>query len=268
MPIVSLNGQNIYCDVTGSGDPLLLLHGLGSSGRDWEEQVPAFSTRYQVITPDLIGFGRSSKLTQACGIPEFAGQVFALLEYLQIDRCHVLGFSMGGAVAFQMATDFPERIRSLIILNSLPSFLPDTLSKQKEFLLRRIMVRLFGLKSLGRIMARRLLPRDDQLELRNKMAGHFADNDKKSYLIWLNALSVWSVTERLGTLSMPVLLISADHDYTPIDDKRKYLEQIPNAQLKVVENSRHLTPIDQARAFNRMVMDFLAELPVAKNDRS
>jgi pimeloyl-ACP methyl ester carboxylesterase len=59
---------------------------------------------------------------------------------------------------------------------------------------------------------------------------------------------------------MPVLMISADQDYTPVEEKREYVEQMPNARLQVIRDSRHATPVDQAEVFNKVVLDFLAEV--------
>ncbi len=259
MPVVRIGSHLLHYETNGSGEPLLLLHGIGSSALDWHEQVPVFSSRYQVIAPDLAGFGRSENLTQPHSIAEYAEDMFGLLDYLGIDRCHVLGYSMGGAVAFQMGTDLPRRVRSLIILNSLPSFVLDTAAKRCEYYLRRMVVGLFGMKPLARMMIKRLLPKEEHRAVGEKMAARYARTDRKSYVEALKALVGWSVVDRLAVLTMPVLMISADQDYTPVEEKRRYLEHMPNARLVVISDSRHATPVDQAEALNKSVLEFLAD---------
>jgi len=263
MPAVQIESHSLHYEISGDGEPLLLLHGLGSSGLDWGEQVPAFSKRYQVITPDLAGFGRSDRLTARYSIAEYAKDIFRLLDHLRIDHCHLLGYSMGGAVAFQMAADMPRRISSLIILNSLPSFVLDNFAKRREYFLRCLIVRLFGMKPLARLVTKRLLPKDEHRMIGEKMAARYELNDRKSYLAALKALVGWSVSDRLDVLTMPVLMISADQDYTPAEEKRKYVEQMPNARLLVIKDSRHATPVDQAEVFNKVVLDFLGEASAA-----
>ncbi len=259
MPVVRTGSYLLHYEINGDREPLLLLHGLGSSALDWQAQVPVFASAYQVIAPDLAGFGRSDKLTQPHSIVEYANDMFELLDHLGIDRCHVLGYSMGGAVAFQMGTDMPRRVRSLIILNSLPSFVLDTVAKRLEYYLRLLIVRLFGMKPLARLVTKRLLPQEEHRDVAEKMAERYARNDRKSYIEALKALVGWSTVDRLGMLTMPVLMISADRDYTPVDEKRKYLERMPNARLEVISDSRHATPVDQAATLNKIVLEFLAE---------
>ena len=259
MPVVRIGNHLLHYETSGDGESLLLLHGLGSSALDWYEQIPAFSSRYQVIAPDLAGFGRSDKLTQPHSVAEYANDMFGLLDHLGIDRCHVFGYSMGGAVAFQMGAEMPGRVLSLIILNSLPSFVLDTAAKRREYYLRLLIVRLFGMKPLASMMTRRLLPKEEHRAIGEKMAERYARTDRKSYLEALKALVVWSVVDRLDVLTMPVLMISADQDYTPVEEKRNYLEQMPNARLEVISDSRHATPVDQAEALNKIVLEFLAE---------
>lgn len=261
MPVFSTGGLSLHYETSGASEPLLLLHGLGSSGLDWGEQVPAFSSHYQVITPDLAGFGRSDKLTQPHSIAEYAGDMFALLDHLGIDRCHVFGYSLGGAVAFQMGVDVPQRVRSLLVLNSLPSFVLDTAAKLGEYYVRLLIVRVFGMKPLARLVTKRLLPQEEHRVIAGQMAERYARNDRKSYVEALKAVVGWSVVDRLAALTMPVLMISADQDYTPVEEKRKYLEHMPNARLEVISDSRHATPVDQAATLNKVVLEFLAEVP-------
>ena len=264
MPVVRIGSHSLHYETNGDGEPLLLLHGLGSSALDWDAQMLAFSSRYKVIAPDLAGFGRSDKLTQPHSIAEYAGDIFGLLDYLGIDRCHVLGHSMGGAVAFQMGTEMPRRVSSLIILNSLPSFVLDTVAKRLEYYVRLLIVRLFGMQPLASMVTKRLLPKEEHRVVAEKMSERYARNDRKSYVEALKAVAGWSVVDRLAVLTMPVLMISADQDYTPVEEKRRYVEQIPNARLEVIRDSRHATPVDQAEALNKIVLEFLAE--VSKTD--
>lgn len=260
MPVVRIGSHLLHYETNGDGEPLLLVHGLGSSALDWHGQVPAFSSAYQVVAPDLIGFGRSDKLTQAHSIAEYAGDMFALLDHLGIDRCHVFGYSLGGAVAFQMGIAMPRRVSSLVILNSLPSFVLDNAAKRIEYYLRLFIVHVFGMKPLARLVSKRMLPKEEHRVAAEQMAERYARNDRKSYLEALKAVVGWSVVDRLGELNMPVLMISADQDYTPVEEKRKYLEYMPNARLEVISDSRHATPVDQAATLNKIVLEFLAEV--------
>lgn len=115
MPTVQSNGINLYYETHGEGQPLLFIHGLGSSSRDWEFQVPAFSISYQVITFDLRGHGQSDKPTGPYSMAMFAADTASLLRALAIDQAHVVGLSLGGGIAFQLAVEAPQIVQTLII---------------------------------------------------------------------------------------------------------------------------------------------------------
>ncbi|MFX5610710.1 alpha/beta hydrolase, partial [Acinetobacter baumannii] len=98
--------------------PVLLLHGLGSSARDWEYQLPALLGRYRLLVPDLRGHGRSGKPRGGYSMAGFAEDCAALLDRLGCGPVHLVGISMGGMIGFQLACDRPDLLRSLTIVNS------------------------------------------------------------------------------------------------------------------------------------------------------
>lgn len=105
----------------GRGTPLLLIHGLGSSGADWAFQVRALEGRFRVIVPDLPGCGHSSALRDGCSIAGFSASLWALLDRLEIGQPNIVGYSLGGAVALEMALQRPESVPRLGLVNSLAS---------------------------------------------------------------------------------------------------------------------------------------------------
>src|SRR5690349_9844570 len=121
MPTVQVNSIRLYYEIHGTGQPLVFIHGLGSSTRDWEAQVPEFSKSYQVVTFDLRGHGRSGKPAGPYSMAMFSADLADLLETLDIAAAHVVGLSLGGAIAFQFALDDPARVRTLTIVNSGPT---------------------------------------------------------------------------------------------------------------------------------------------------
>ncbi|HWY24837.1 MAG TPA: alpha/beta fold hydrolase, partial [Nevskia sp.] len=101
MPYADLPGVRLHYEEAGEGVPLVLLHGIGASRQDWEFNVPALARRYRVITPDLRGFGLSER-SGNYSVATFANDIWQLLEQLEVERFHLIGHSMGGAVALQM----------------------------------------------------------------------------------------------------------------------------------------------------------------------
>lgn len=259
MPKLQLKDINLYYEICGEGEPLLLLHGLGSSSRDWELQVDYFSRQFKVIAIDLRGHGKSEKSRGPYSITLFAHDTARLLNELKSSPAHVLGISLGGMVAFQMAISFPEVVKSLIIVNSTPELVPKTLKDRFGIWQRLLIVRFMGMRKMGEVLGNRFLPDPEQAELREVFIDHWAENHKPSYLEAMKAVVGWSIFNRLNEIKAPTLVIGADGDYFPTEDKQAYTKMIPGAKLEIVKNSRHALPAEQPEIFNQLVLDFLGE---------
>jgi pimeloyl-ACP methyl ester carboxylesterase len=120
MSRVDVDGVSIEYQVTGEGRPVVLLHGFPDSGRLWRDQVPALSAAgFQVIVPDLRGYGRSSKpdAVEAYSLPLLAGDVQAVLAEQQISRAHIVGHDWGAALAWVLASLVPDQVDHLAVLS-------------------------------------------------------------------------------------------------------------------------------------------------------
>jgi len=249
---------SVYYEMTGEGPPLVFIHGLGSSTKDWERQVSFFAPRYRVITFDCRGHGQSDKPRGRYSIRMFAEDAAGLIRALGIAPVHIVGLSMGGMIAFQMAVDESELLRTMVIVNSGPAFILRTWREKWMFFKRRLIVRFLGMRTMGKFLAAILLPEPEQEPLRKTLIEHWSANDRLAYLASMKAIFGWSVLDRLGAVNCPTLFISADQDYTPPTAKEAYAALMPRAEVVVIRKSRHLTPIDQTQSFNEEVAAFLA----------
>lgn len=256
MPKITLNAIELFYEIHGTGEPLLLIHGLGSSSRDWEYQLPAFTEHYQVITCDVRGHGQSAKPPGPYSVPMFADDIIQLMQALDIAPAHVLGISMGGMIAYQLAVDHPEMVKSLIAVNCNPELPVRNFKDRLAIWQREIIVQLIGMRKMGQVLSERLFIKPDQEKLRQIFVQRWAENDPKAYLAAMRAIVGWSVVAELPKLTMPVLVIAADQDYSFVDDKTAYIPLMPNAQMLVIENSRHATPVEHPEAFNQAVLSF------------
>jgi 3-oxoadipate enol-lactonase len=259
--IVELNGVRLHYESHGSGAPVLLLHGLGGSCAEWGFQVAALAPRVRVLTLCLRGFGRSARPRGPYTIAQHAADALALLDHLGIERCHVVGHSMGGAIALEMVLEQPVRVASLILLNSQPSFEIDSWHKRMLLLWRLVLPRLLGMPRMARLMAERYFPAPEQAEVRAEVIARHSINDARVYVANLRAIAGWSVVARLGEIHCPVLLVTADQDFTAVEEKRRYLAPLADAHLEVIADSRHVTHLDQPEAFNRVALEFLEGQP-------
>jgi pimeloyl-ACP methyl ester carboxylesterase len=252
-----LNDLHLYYEEMGTGVPLLLLHGLGSSGRDWEMQTAFFRTRYRVITVDARGHGRSSKPPGPYSVPQMADDVARLLEAIDAAPAHLVGLSMGGMLGFQLALDRPELLRTLTIVNSAPALVPHSFGQRLQLWQRYALIYLFGMERVGAMLSKRLFPRPEQAELRRLTRERIGANDKRAYLAAMRALVGWSVAHRLEEIDCPTLVVAADRDYTSLAEKEAYVRRLPHAELAVIANAHHAVPMEHPVRFNEIVADFL-----------
>lgn len=269
MSRIRANDIDLHVEVDGSGPPLLFIHGLGSSARDWKPQVRVFSKNYHVIALDLRGHGQSGKPSGPYRLPLFAADVAEVLRALSIESAHVVGLSLGGCIAFQLALDFPALVKTLVIVNSAPEFIRHSFKTRLEVWRRTAIVRWRGLRRMGERMALRLLPRAEHAPLRATFIARFAQNDPQAYLNSLKSLVGWSVADRLDSIRCPVLVVAAEHDYTPVAFKKQYAARIPDARVVVIPDTHHALPIEAPDALNAVVADFLsAHTEIAEGGRN
>lgn len=256
MGVLRVDGARLYFQTAGAGAPLVLLHGLGASSADWEGQVPELSRHYQVIVPDLRGHGASDRAGDY-SVPQFARDTWQLVDHLRLRAPVLVGHSMGGAVAMQMALDRPGVAPALVLSNTLPSFLTDTTTKRMMLWTRLLLMGLFGPRRLSEFMSQRLYPHPDQAALRAKVARRNAENDRNVYLATIRALTRWSVRERLAELKLPVLVLASEHDYFGGHEVEPFVKALPDARLRHFAGARHGLPLERPEAFNQAVLEFL-----------
>lgn len=259
MPYLHINDIDISYIESGEGEPLVLIHGLGSSKRDWELQIPFFSQWYRVIAFDLRGHGKTTVIPGPYSISMFAADTAALLESLNASPAHIVGISLGGIIAFQLYFEFPQTVKSLTIANSYPEIVLNKLKDNLEFWRRMILLRISGMRTLAKVQSRRLFPRPDQKMIRDIARQRIAENSTRVYIDTIKAMKGWSVVDYLPEIYRPTMIIAADQDYVLPEQKRKHVSLIPEAEFVILENSRHASPVDQPEVFNKIVLDFLAK---------
>lgn len=259
--MIDLDGVRLRVRAYGSGPPVLLVHGLGSSGDDWAFQIGPLAERFRLIVPDLRGCGGSEATPGRYAIAQFADDLWRLLDRLGIAQPMLVGFSMGGAVALEMALQRPQGVLRLATINSLPSYRVDHWRKALELHVQTGMVRLLGLRRTARLVGRRLFPHPHQAAMRRRVEEVVGGSSPDPYLRCARALADWCAAERLDALRAPLLMLAGEHDYTPLAEKRHWAARL-GAELRVVAGSRHGTPFDAITDCNRALGAFLAGEPV------
>jgi pimeloyl-ACP methyl ester carboxylesterase len=278
MSTAKVDSIELYYDEHGSGEALLLIMGLAADSTAWLFQVPDFAKHYRTIVFDNRGVGRSSKPPGPYTIHEMADDTAALLDAIGIARAHVLGVSMGGMIAQELALRHPERVRSLVLACTYPE--PDAeIERQREFSVSQ-----FGgtVTATGetRIDVAALDPLHFFQHLLPQVFNQaFIDRELPKLMQLFSGALQWGfsmeailgqvaaamghrATDRLHQISVPTLVITGDADLlVPPANSDILAKHIPNARLAKVPGGSHGFNFETPEIFNREVLAFLASVP-------
>jgi 3-oxoadipate enol-lactonase len=261
MHTIQVNGARLAVIDEGQGTAVLLLHGLGGSADDWRLQRAEFAARYRVVIPDLRGYGASER-REPFTIPQHARDMVALLAALGIRRAHVVGLSMGGAIAIELAYRSPATVAALVLANTAPGFLLSNWQRRRMAWKRALVATFFGVGAVARLFSQKMFPGRHQGRLRRRQIQRASQTSRWVYLASLRALTRWNGEKRLAVIACPTLVIGAEFDITGSAEKRRWTALIPGARFVEIKGSRHHSELDSPVRFNREVLEFLdSEVP-------
>ncbi|OLS41876.1 alpha/beta fold hydrolase [Bacillus sp. MRMR6] len=237
----------------GNGEPLVLIHGLGEVKEGWHSQFE-FADQYELIIPDLRGHGECTK-TEGISIQHFAEDIISLLKELQIESAHILGLSMGGAVAQEIYRQSPDLCRSLILVSTF-HYIPKNLGKVA---FKHMASKFKKLSNEGRFEERAgkmaLYSWKDELveqfHLYFQPKGEIFKQSLKSCLE-VNNVSL------LPKIKIPTLIISCQYDSVlPFWLQLCMHKSIPNSEFIIMRNTGHLAKLEATDRFNLLLRKFL-----------
>ena len=215
-----------------------------------------------MLALDFRSSGQSRDLRRPDGpftVPQFAADARALIEAQALGPTHVVGLSLGGAVAFQLACDAPALLRTMTICNSTPSFQVSGLAAHATILLRRVITALKGPRGMAQLLAPKLFPAPEHAALRARFIERMARNRPGAYAASQRAVLGWRVAEQLPTLAVPTLVVGAEFDYPFLANKQAWVSRMPDARYVEVPGTHHALPVEAPDAFNAVLDDFLQE---------
>jgi 3-oxoadipate enol-lactonase len=248
----------LFVEQSGAGSPLLLIHGLMVSGAMYHGVVPTLAAHYRVIVPDLRGHGRNGALGGPYSVEQLARDLAQLLDDLQVDSAHVLGYSQGGTVAQQFAREHPSRVRSLVLACT---YAYNMLSRRErvEGMLAPWMVRILGMRGLARLLfsgaggGPRLSP-----ETAHRLEDILAANDKARMIAAVEAMKAFDSRPWLQQIASRTLVIAGAEDTAvPFAHAQMLAQNIPGAQLRVIDGAGHMLIWTHPESFVQVVEAFL-----------
>lgn len=256
-------GARVSYSRVGTGEPVLLIQGVGAIGRVWRPQIDGLRDRYSVITLDNRGIGASATTERALTVEAMADDALAILEAEGVTRCHVVGHSMGGLIAAQLALASPRRVKTLSLLCTFPDGRTGARLTRDTFLtgLRtRIGTRAMRRRAFLSLVLSRAGMRADPEGLGDEMAALFGRDlaDQPPIIMrQLRAMARFDPTWRLRCLSsVQTLVVSGGEDRIARPEYgRKLAASIPGALYVEIPTAAHAMPIESPGLINRMLME-------------
>jgi pimeloyl-ACP methyl ester carboxylesterase len=239
---IALNGIRMYYEIVGQGPPLLLLHGGGGNGMQFDKQIPELRKHHRLIVPDMCAQGRTSDRPDSLTYHAMAEDVVALLDSLGIQRTDIMGWSDGGIVGLDVAMNHPDRVDHLVTFGA--NFTPDGLNPQDIAWMERATADSFG---------------PGMEEGYKKLAP-----DPSHYRVAMTKiLDMWRTQpnytpEQLGRIRAKTMICAGERDVIRPEHTRALAAAIPGAVLWIVPDASHSAMQEKPDLVNAKVTEFLA----------
>jgi 3-oxoadipate enol-lactonase len=257
---VRANGITMHYELVGpESAPLVTLsHSLATDMSMWDPQVAVLKSAYRILCYDTRGHGGTDAPEGPYTLELLAEDVKALLQALGISKTHFMGISMGGMIAQVLALKYPSVLRSLVLCDTSSRIPEEALPIWEE---RIGLAQEKGMDSLVESTMERWFTasfREKPLPVLDKIRGMIRATPLKGYVGCSRAIMRLNLTERLGEIALPTLIVVGEHDPgTPVSASQAIQQQIKGSEFVILESAAHLSNIERQEAFNATVLDFL-----------
>jgi len=267
MPKVQINGIDLFYDIKGAGEPLLLIAGFLCDHAYWSLLMPSLVSHYQVIRLDNRGMGRSSAPDSPYSIKHMASDVAALLDHIGIDKVHLVGHSMGGQIAQELVLANPQKVKTLMLLSSWAKgderF--NSIIETWGDLPAKVDLKLYQKVILPWIFTDEFYSIPGMIEGLIEFAIKYplAPTNRTLYHHTQAILSS-DTTERLKHIHCPTLVMVGKQDIlTPVKFSKQLAQDIPNAEFVVLNRGGHGFLVESPDTVASAMLNFLAKLKPA-----
>ena len=262
MPTVKSNGINVNYNECGSGEPLLLIMGLGAPGSVWEKHIDEYKKHFRCITIDNRGAGESDKPAGDYTTKQMADDAMGAIDALGIDKFHVSGISMGGAIAQNIAIAQTSRVKSCIItaswafcdsyMKSVFEMLKTTRSNMSyENFSQMFLLWLYSAKTYGEAFGVIEESMQNNIADLSPMSQHAFDSQAAACINH-------DARNKLSEITVPVLITAGDKDiFTPIECSKYLHENIKDSELVIFGGYAHTHHWEDLEKYNKITLDFL-----------
>ena len=253
----------IAYDQAGEGDIVLFLHGIGGNRTNWRDQLPAFAQNYHAVAWDARGYGASDDYAGPLDFGDFARDIVRLLDHLGAAMANIVGLSMGGRIALDLAARFPDRIKTLTLSGTRASFAQRTEAERDEFVrLRKKPLVEDGKEpaDIAPIVAKTLMGRRSTDAHFQQLVESISVLHKDSYVKTIEASTYYDRSADLERITVPTLLVYGGDDRLNSPALgREICEKIKGSKFVEIPDAGHLCNIEAPAEFNAAILRFLEE---------
>jgi pimeloyl-ACP methyl ester carboxylesterase len=275
MPDIEITGATLHCEVAGTGAPILLIPGLGLDHTYYRFGIPLLARRMQVLAVDPRGVGRSTKSPPPYSVESWADDFAGMIDKLGFGPIHVLGSSLGGAIALALAQRHPGRLKSLTVVGGFSELDRAT---ELNFRLRLKLIEKLGMSDevadyMGLwTLTRKFINSDAGYAVMRANQANIRTNSAESYSAFVEALLRWGrcqagqeqepkFTSLLSSIKLPTLVVTSDNDHLiPKELSDLIAARIAGAKLAVMPGAGHIPFMEQPENVVRIVLDFIGGL--------
>ncbi len=259
---VESNGQKLYYEIHGEGAPLVLIMGLGGDATGWMLQIPEFSEYFKVIAFDNRDVGRSTKARGPYTIADMAEDTAGLMNALGINQAHILGGSMGGAIAQELVLCHPDKVCRLILACTMGQFARFRIHMLEPAIFIKEhdpSNKVFLTEMLFQCMTHDFLKNSEAVDkMLNLMQNPPFPQSTEAFVRQAKAIRTFDALDRLSAVKAPTLVLVGDQDIlTPPWAARELAEAVPGAKLQILEGGGHGFFWEIPEKTNRAIIEFL-----------
>jgi 3-oxoadipate enol-lactonase len=248
-------------DTQGSGPLLVFLHGIGGNRTNWHDQFPVFARHFTVVSWDARGYGLSDDYDGPLNPLDFSHDLKRLLDHYGAQRAHLAGLSMGGMIAQDFYSLYPESVATLVLCDTSDGLnTMMTPEQREEFIRLRLGPLLAGKepKDMAPTVADTLIGRQSSRAAWQRLVDSMSALHKESYIKTVRANTTRTEYPDARRIDVPTLLVFGEDDrLTPPQIGRTMHQKIIGSQLVIIPTAGHLSNIEQPEAFNQAVLEFL-----------